>query len=63
MNCIDVKKTTTTQMKIKKATVSEGKLYIDGEERNFIELLSNTFEDSIFDITVVEKTVETDENE
>ena len=56
MNCIDIKKTTTTQMKIKKATISDGKFYVDGEEHNLLELLSDTFEDSIFDVTVTEKT-------
>ena len=55
MNCIDIKKTTTTQMKIKKATISEGKFFIDGEERDLLELLSDTFEDSVFDVSIIEK--------
>lgn len=55
MNCIDIKKTTTTQMKIKKATISDGKFFVDGEERDLLELLSDTFEDSVFDVSIVEK--------
>lgn len=55
MNCIDIKRTTTTQMKIKKATISNGKFYVDGEERDLLELLSDTFVDSIFDMSITEK--------
>ena len=53
MNCIDIKRTTTTQ--IKKATISNGKFYVDGEERGLLELLSDTFVDSIFDMSITEK--------
>ena len=60
MNCIDVKRTTTTQMKIKKATVSDGVFYVDGEEKDLLTLLSDTFEDCVFDVTVVDKTIEED---
>ena len=55
MNCIDIKRTTTTQMKIKKATISNGKFYVEGEERDLLELLSDTFVDSIFDMSITEK--------
>ena len=32
MKNIDIKRTTTTQVKVKKATVSNGKLFVDGDE-------------------------------
>lgn len=60
MNCIDIKRTTTTQMKIKKATVSDGVFYVDGEEKDLLVLLSDTFEDCVFDVTIVDKTIEED---
>lgn len=60
MNCIDIKRTTTTQMKIKKATVSDGVFYVDGEEKDLLALLSDTFEDCVFDVTIVDKTIEED---
>lgn len=56
MNGIEVKKTTTTQMKVKKATIDEGKVFVDGEEINLLDILCDTFDGSIFDITVTEKT-------
>lgn len=61
MNCIDVKKTTTTQMKIKKATVSDGTFYVDGEAKDLPQLLSDTFGDCVFEVSITEKTVETEE--
>lgn len=63
MNNVDIKKTTTIQMKIKKATINNGKFYIDGEEVNLLALLSSTFEDCIFDVAVTEKTVEEQDGE
>lgn len=63
MNNVDIKKTTTTQMKIKKATINDGKFYIDGEEINLLALLSSTFEDCVFDVAVTEKTVEEQDGE
>lgn len=56
MNGVEIKKTTTTQMKIKKATIDEGNLFVDGEEINLLNLLTDVFDGSIFDITVTEKT-------
>lgn len=55
MNNIDIKRTTTTQMKIKKATISDGEFYVDGEKVDLLEILTNTFEDSVFDMSVTEK--------
>lgn len=57
MNGVDVKTTTTTQMKIKKATVSdEGRFIVDGEEIDLIDVLKTFFEGCIFDLSVTEKT-------
>lgn len=57
MNGVEIKTTTTTQMKIKKATIdNDGDLFVDGEKVDLIDVLKNTFEDCIFDLTVVEKT-------
>lgn len=55
MSSIDIKKTTTTQMKIKKAALNEGKFYVDGEEQNLLQLLTEIFDGCIFDLSVVEK--------
>lgn len=55
MKNIDIKRTTTTQVKVKKATVSDGVLYVDGEEYNLYDLLSKYFDGCIFDIAIVEK--------
>lgn len=55
MKNIDIKRTTTTQVKIKKATINEDRLYIDGEEYDIYELLNKYFNGCIFDLTVVEK--------
>ena len=52
-----IKTTTTTQMKIKKATIDEqGAVYVDGEVVDLINALKNTFEGCIFDLAVTEKT-------
>jgi len=57
MNGVEIKTTTTTQMKIKKATIDEqGSVYVDGEVVDLINALKNTFEDCIFDLAVTEKT-------
>ncbi len=63
MNNVDIKRTTTIQMKIKKATINDGKFFIDGEEINLLALLSSTFEDCVFDVVVTEKTVEEQDGE
>lgn len=55
MKNVDIKRTTTTQVKVKKATVSNGKLFVDGDEYDLYELLNKYFEGCIFDISVVEK--------
>lgn len=56
MNGVEIKTTTTTQMKIKKATIDEqGSVYVDGEVVDLINALKNTFEGCIFDLAVTEK--------
>lgn len=56
MNGVEIKTTTTTQMKIKKATIDEqGAVYVDGEVVDLINALKNTFEGCIFDLAVTEK--------
>ena len=53
MNGVEIKTTTTTQMKIKKATIDEqGAVYVV----DLINALKNTFEGCIFDLAVTEKT-------
>lgn len=43
MNGVEIKTTTTTQMKIKKATIDEqGSVYVDGEVVDLINALKNT---------------------
>lgn len=56
MNGVEIKTTTTTQMKIKKATIDEqGAVYVDGEVVDLINALKN-IEGCIFDLAVTEKT-------
>lgn len=55
MDGIDVKKTATTQMKVKKGTMDNHKLYVEGQECDLMALLDKIFDGTVFDITVVEK--------
>lgn len=56
---VTVKDTKKIDVKIKGATISEGKFYDEGEEKNINDLLSKAFgEGVIFDISA---TVKTDE--
>ena len=57
MNGVEIKTTTTTQMKIKKATIDEqGSVYVDGEVVDLINALKHTFEGSIFDFGLTDTT-------
>lgn len=57
MNGVDIKTTTTTQMKVKKATVTDGgDIVVDGEKIDLIGVLKTFFEGCIFDLSVTEKT-------
>lgn len=57
MNGVEIKTTTTTQMKIKKATITnEGEIVVDGEAIDLIDVLKSYFEGSVFDLAVTEKT-------
>ncbi|EXG87825.1 hypothetical protein K413DRAFT_4726 [Clostridium sp. ASBs410] len=53
---LSVKETSKTDIKIKGCTVSDGKFYDEGTEKNLIDLLVKTFgEDTIFDLAATTK--------
>lgn len=58
MEGLTLKKSTTTKMTVKKASVNEGTLIIDGEDVDFMKVLTDNFDGCIFDISVAQKTDE-----
>lgn len=53
---LSVKETSKTDFKIKGCTVSEGKFYDEGTEKNLIDLLVKTFgEGAVFDLAATTK--------
>lgn len=59
MSAIVVKRNTSTNMKISKATIDdEGRFIVDGEVVDLVELVKEFFEGVIFDVSITEKVEE-----
>lgn len=58
MDGISLKKSTTTKLTIKKATIADGKVYVDGEEIDLMKIIDSHFADCIFDLSLSEKSDE-----
>lgn len=55
MDGITLKKSTTTKMNVKKATIADGKMVVDGEVVDLMKIIGDNFENCIFDIAINEK--------
>lgn len=59
MSAIVVKRNTSTNMKISKATIDdEGRFIVDGEVVDLVELVKEFFEGVVFDVSITEKVEE-----
>lgn len=58
MDNISLKKSTTTKLAIKKATINEGKVFVDGEEIDLMRIIDAHFADCVFDLNISEKSDE-----
>ena len=58
MDNIALKQNTTTKLTIKKATFDGGKVVVDGEPIDLLNILENHFSSCVFDLVVTEKSEE-----